>query len=153
MFVKNKSNKDIEVRSFEGYEFAISPGVSWIWDKLGEHLLKNIYKVESPGGVDKYGLNNGHGLPDLVESNEKEWQKNGKRLTSVKRFQINPRFIGRDGLIDTARMRGVSPDRVMQYMTDKRIDIEEIAKDINELPVLESVRYPSELNSPEILDE
>ncbi len=45
MFVKNRQNKDIELTSFEGYMFTIPTGVSWIWDKAGQHLLTNIYHL------------------------------------------------------------------------------------------------------------
>ena len=145
MFVINKSKKDIEVRSFEGYEFSIPSGVVWLWDKLGEHLLKNIYKIEvTEAKLDKYGFDNGHGVPDLLESNEAAWVKGGKKLASVKRFQVVPKLIGREAIIDVARARGLSKERVMQYMTDKRIDIDEIANDINLMPVPEDVRYPSD---------
>ena len=95
MFIKNLQKKDIKLRSFEGYEFIIPPEVSVIWDLAGRHLLENIYKIETKGGKDKFGIDNGSGIPPLQEANEKEWIKNGSKYTEVKRFQVNPKLIPR----------------------------------------------------------
>lgn len=142
MFVKNIQKKDIEVRSFEGYRFSIPPGVSAVWDALGEHLLTNIYRKESQGGVDQYGFKNGDGRPPLEKATEKEWIKEGKKIASVERFQINAKLIPRVQLISIAQKRGISSERITEYLTNQDIDAQEIAQDINNIPVPDEIRYP-----------
>lgn len=155
MFVQNRKadKKDIELRSFDGYLFSIPYGVSWIWDKAGEHLIKNIFKVESKGGQDNYGLDNGHGIPDLLVSNKVAWVKGGKRLAQAQRFHMNADLIPREALIKIAQARGVDDGRILQWLSDKQVDKSEIADAINSLPIPEEIRYPAELNESETLDE
>jgi len=145
MYVKNITKKDIKLNSFEGYVFSIPPGASWIWDKAGEHLLANIYRVESKGGKDIYGFDNGHGVPALKDTTEKEWVKEGKKLTEVKRFQIVAKMIPRNKLVIVAQQRGISTQRLTEYQLDNTIDVETIANDINELPVPDEIRFPQNL--------
>ena len=144
MFVKNINKKPIEVRSFEGYKFLIPVGVSAVLDKLGKHLLEKIYKVESKGKQDKYGFDNGHGVPPLMESDRKAWEKDGKKLAQVERFQINVKQIPRANLIKIAQERGVESGQVVKWLADKDIDPGEIVNAINELPIPEEIQYPVE---------
>ena len=142
MFVLIRTKKAIELRSFEGYAFSIPAGVSWIWDKAGEHLRDNIYKVETDGKMDKYGFHNGNGIPALLESTREDWLKEGKKLARVERFIVNAKYIPRASLIKTAQKRGVENSKIMHYLADSNIDIAEISEDINSLPIPESVQYP-----------
>ncbi len=153
MFVNNTAKKDIKLNSFDGYILTIPPGVSWIWDKAGEHLTTKIYKVESTG-VDKYGLSNGNGIPPLLVSNQAAWEKGGKKLTAVERFQVKEKLIPRAKLISLAKERGVDDKEVVRFLTDTNIDPSIIAEAINNLPVPEEIRYPAILEStPESVPE
>lgn len=142
MFIKNTSKKDIHLRSFEGgYAFIVSPGVSAIWTPAGEQLLK-VYKVESPGGKDKYGFDNGHGLPALFEATEAEWRRGNRQLAQVNRFKINAKLIPRAALIKNALARGIESKRITEYQIDSTIDPETIAEEINAIPVPDEIKYP-----------
>ena len=141
MFLKNTSQKPIKLNSHNGFIFAIPVGVSAIEDSAGEALLK-VYKIESPGGKDKYGFDNGHGIPAVMQSTEKEWVKNGKKLAEVERFKIQHHLIPRAKLIETAMDRGVDDKKVRRYQIDPTIDTETIAQDINDLPIPEEIKYP-----------
>ena len=145
MYIKNTQKKDINLTSFEGYAFVVPPGISAIWQAAGEQLLK-IHKVESPGGKDKYGFDNGHGLPALFESNRAEWVKDGKKLVHVTRFQIQAALIPRASLIKVALQRGLPHTRISEYQIDSNIDLETIANDINTLPVPDEIKYPEKLD-------
>lgn len=144
MFLKNTSKGDIKLSSFEGYTFIIPPGISAIWTPAGEQLLK-VHKVESSGGKDKYGFDNGHGLPALFESTEAAWKKDGKKLVRVERFQINFKLIPRASLMKLALQRGISHNRVSEYQIDELIDPETIANEINSLPIPDEVKYPENI--------
>ena len=150
MFVNNNDKKEIKLRSFEGYAFTIPTGVSWIWDLAGEHLLANVYKVES-SGKDKFGFDNGHGVPGLFASTEKEWVKQGKQLTQVTRFRIDSKLVPRVNLVKIARKRGIDRDRCAEYTSDPDIDSSTIAEEINVLPISDEVRYPKSLETKEEL--
>jgi len=150
MYIFNNSKKDIHLRSFEGYAFVIPSGISAIWDKAGEHLLKNIYKVESPGGKDKYGFDNGHGLPVLTEAKEENWNNSGRHLVGVSRYKINASLIPRASLIKLALQRGVSHEKVSEFNIDQQIDKETIVDAINSLPVPDEVKYPADIEAVEI---
>jgi len=154
MFVQNRraDKRDIELRSFEGYAFSIPYGVSWIWDKAGEYLTKEVFKINK-GGQDKYGLDNGHGVPDLLVSTETAWKKEGKKLAQVNRFHISAELIPREALIKTAQERKVESGLILNWLADKQIDRNEIADAINSLPIPEEVRYPAALNESDDSDE
>ena len=106
MYIKNITKNDVHLKSFDGYSFIIPPGVSAIYTPAGKALLE-VHKVESKGGVDKFGFDNGHGIPALHESTEKAWAVGGKQLARVERFQINFKLIPRAALIKTALHRGI----------------------------------------------
>lgn len=151
MYVNNTAKKDIKLSSFDGFIFMIPTGTSWIWDKAGEHLLTNIYKVESEGGTDKYGYSNGHGIPALLQSTEKIWEKEGRKLTQVERFRISDKLVPRAKLITIAKQRGVEDAKIMEYLSDPNVDATEIVNTINDLPVPESVKHPLNLlEKPEL---
>lgn len=146
MFIKNTLKKDVpsnKARGFthEGYEFKLPPGVSAIWTSAGEAMLKN-YRIDSKGGKDKYGVDNGSGLPPIFEATEAEWAKGGKKLAEVKRYEVNSKLIPRTQLIILARKRGISADRCTEYQLDSTIDVEAIVGEINVLPVPDEVKYP-----------
>ena len=153
MFVHNKAKKNIELRSFEGYKFSIPPGVSWIWDKAGKHLLDNVYKVETSRTIsakDKaLGLDQGFGVPALLSSTEKAWLDGGKQLVRVERYKINGKQVPRKALITTAQQRGVPNARILEYIADSQIDALMIAEDINTLPVPESIVRPVDFETLE----
>lgn len=146
MFVKNTVTKDIKIRSFEGYKFTIFPGVNWIWDAAGEMALKS-YGADSPRvPVDKFGLSNGNGKPPLEPATEKQWAASGKRLAQVERFRVNYTQIPKkEQLIGIAQKRGVSKDKIQEFLADENIDRAIIAEAINELPVPDDVRFPKQL--------
>lgn len=147
MYLKNTSKgyiptgKGERVFTHDGYGFRIPPGVSAIWDPAGKALLNN-YKVDSKGGKDKYGFDNGHGLPALFEITKEEWIKQGKKLVEVTRFKINSKLIPRVSLIKLALQRGVSANRCTEYQLDSLIDSETIVDEINALPVPDEIKYP-----------
>lgn len=141
MFIKNTQSKDVKLRSYEGFIFSVPPGVSVIWDKAGEEMLR-VHKVESKGGKDMYGFDNGHGVPAIFPSNEKEWEKGGKQCTRVERFQIDHTLIPRANLIKIAKQRGVDNDLVTEYLADSNIDGATIADAINTLAIPDEVRNP-----------
>jgi len=161
MFVLNREKKAIELRSFGGFKFTVPSGVSWVWDKAGEHLVET-YKVQMPVGakivaggrsVDKYGFDNGHGVPPLVESTKEEWVKGGKKLCVVERYKINGKLVPRKALIARAQKSGIGQDRIMEYVSDTDLDARAIAEDINALPVPEEVSHPVELLNEETKEE
>ena len=142
MFIKNTSKKDVQLRSHEGYAFVVPSGVSAIWQSAGEALMK-VYAVNVPiTKTDKYGLDNGNGLPALREATKAEWEKGGKILAGVKRFKINAKLIPRAALIKTALQRGIEGKRISEYQIDSTIDPETIAEEINALPVPDEIKYP-----------
>ena len=143
MFLKNIAKKDIKLSSFEGYVFAVPPGISAIWNPAGKQLL-SVHKVES-SGKDKFGLDNGHGVPALSESTKAVWIKDGRKLVSVKRFQIDPKQIPRASLIMVAHKRGVEQTKIVEYQMDSQIEVDQIAADINNLPIPDEIRYPEKL--------
>ena len=151
MFIKNRLNKEVKLRSFEGYSFVLPPGVCAIWTPAGEELLK-VHKIESKG-VDKFGLSNGNGIPALMEATEAEWKKEGRKLAEVKRYQINYKLIPRPQLLKVALKRGVAKDKVSEYQIDSSIDAEIIAQEINTLPVPEEIKYPANIEDDENVED
>lgn len=145
MFVRNRQKQEIKLTTFGGYSFVIPQGVSWIWDPAGDHLLKNIYAPHVPNSQkDKYGFDNGHGVPPMVSATLEEWQADGKKLCQVERYKVNGKLVPRKKLISVAQERGVPQARVLEYLADEQIDAMTIAADINALPVPEDVRFPSQ---------
>ena len=150
MYVFNRQKEDIELSSFDGYGFTIPVGGSWIYEIAGKHLLDNIYKIETQPGAkkaDKYGFDNGSGVPPLLLSTEEKWFEEGKKLTMVKRFKVNGKQVPRKALVTIAQQRGVQNNRVLEYLADSTIDQLMIAEDINNLPVPEEVRCPVNLEA------
>ena len=151
MFIKNSQNKEVCLRSFEGYVFFVPPGVSAIWTPAGEQMLK-VHKIESKGGTERYmtssgmmELDNGRGIPALSEATEAEWAKEGKKLSRVERYKINRKLIPRTALIKVALQRGISQQRVTEYQIDSMIDTEAIAAEINALPIPDEIKYPANI--------
>lgn len=150
MFVKNKSegyipsNEDVWF-THEGFEFRVPPGVCAIWDSAGEVMMANYGKIDSPGGKDRWGYDNGRGIPPLQEAKKVAWTKDGKKLAEVRRYKINPKLIPRNKLIIVALERGIDRDRVTEYQIDSTIDIETIANEINALPVPEHIKRPVDI--------
>lgn len=144
MFVKNTSKGDIHLSSFEGFKFIVPSGISAIWTPAGEQLLK-VHKVESSGGKDKYGFDNGRGIPALFESTEAAWKKDGKKLAKVERYQIQAKLIPRNSLIKLALQRGVSHNRISEYQLDSLIEPETIIEEINSLPIPDEIKYPVDI--------
>ena len=152
MYIKNTQNKDVKLASFEGYQFTIPPGVVWIYDKAGEHLIKTYAPIGEHGKMHQtsQGLVFMPGkspVSVITNATEEGWDKGGRRLAEVKRFQINAKMIPKNKLIITAQQRGIPNDRLMEYQMDSSIDVETIASDINNLPVPESMRFPSNLET------
>ena len=144
MFLKNTSKVNIKLNSHDGYIFTLLPGVSVIEDSAGAALLK-VYKIESPGGKDKNGFDNGHGLPPILEATKKEWEKGSKQLAQVERFKINHSLIPRASLLKVALKRGIPSERLAEYQIDGTIDPETIANEINALPIPDEVKYPIDI--------
>ena len=156
MFIKNNQTKDIVLTSFEGYEFEVPVGVSWIWDKAGEHLLKTY---EPKGEHGHWGYRPGIGqtdmgrgkvfilqeppVPAITQATKEEWDNSGKRFCQVRRYKIIASMIPRENLIKIASQRGVSQQKLMEYTNDKNIELDVIAGEINNLPVPEEIKYPN----------
>ena len=149
---KNGKPKEVVLHSFEGFVFTLPAGVSWIYDKAGEHLL-SIHRIESSGGKDRYGYDNGHGIPAIMEAKKLAWEKEGKQLVKVERFQVNPKYIPRIDLIKTAMRRGVDKERLLEYQLDQSIDISTIVEEMNALPIPEEIKYPPNLEDDDDKDE
>ena len=148
MFIKNTQKKDVRLNSFEGYWFSVPPGVSAIWTPAGEAMLK-VHKVESKGGKDKYGLDNGSGLPALFEATEAQWKVGGRKLADTGRFKMKAHLIPRASLIKTALARGISANRCTEFQLDPQIDNETIIEEINALPVPEEIKRPVNIENDE----
>ena len=144
MFIKNTSKGDINLSSFEGFKFIVPIGISAIWTPAGEQLLK-VHKVESSGGKDKFGFDNGRGIPALFESTKVAWEKDGKKLVKVERYQIQAKLIPRNSLIKLALQRGVSHNRISEYQLDSLIEPETIIEEINSLPIPDEIKYPVDI--------
>jgi hypothetical protein len=152
MYIKNITQKDVKLNSFEGYKFSIPPGVSWVWDKAGAQFLiaygdPRLYSEsaleKNKPLVDKFGLSNGNGVAPVAEANEKEWIKGGKRMAQVDRFIVNYAQIPKkEQLILIAQKRGVPKEKIQEFIADINLDRSEIANAINELPVPEDIRFP-----------
>ena len=142
MFIKNTTNKDIKLTSFEGYEFLASPGVSAIWDKAGDFWVDLLAPKGENG---KAGHRDGNiiftpvatTIPGIIVSDKKEWAAGGKKMTQVTRFQILTGMIPRASLIEIAGQRGVALEKTQGNKTD-----DDILQAINELPVPEEIRFP-----------
>ena len=146
--------------SFEGLEFEIPRGVSWVWDKAGEHLLKT-YAPDGEYGT--WGWRYGQGqsdmskgktfiqqappTPAIIPASKEDWEKEGKRFCQVRRYKVLAKLIPRESLITIASERGVSQQRLVEYTNKKNIDVEEIADDINSLSVPEDIKYPTFLET------
>ena len=146
MFIKNFVGKDIGPISCEGYWYTIPPGVSAIWDEFGKDAL-NRYKPEP---ADPDPAKRGSKAPIVEEAKRHAWKG---AYAVVERFKVNPaHFEGlRDRLIDVAEQRGVVKDLVQKFRSNTQIEMEEVAKAINDLPVPEHIRLPvkpSELDEP-----
>ena len=163
MFILNKASKEVKLASFEGYTFTVPVGVSAIWDKAGEQLLKT-HKVESKGGIETHHTSSGpvifdqgHGVPALYAAQQRDWVLGGRQLARVERYKIRHNLIPRNQLIKIALQRGISRDRVTEYQVDSTIDSEVIADEINALPVPESVKHPHSIEEdtvePEVEEE
>ena len=150
MIIKNTQNKDIKLSSFEGYEFMVPPGVIWIMDKVGEHLIKT-YEPKGENGLMKQTTQGLTFVPTtppvsaIIEATEEEWDKGGRRFAEVRRFQIKASMIPRNKLIIVAQQRGIPVERLTEYQMDSSIDVETITSDINNLPVPDEIRFPPNL--------
>lgn len=149
MFIQNTTAKDIKLHSFEGYRFVIPTGVSWIWDKAGEHLLKTFEPkgVNGTWGFDLDGpvfQPSAPTKPAVIPSAKQAWAKEGKRMALVERFQINGQQVPRKHLIKVATERGVPNERITEFLANEQIDSQEIADAINALSVPDHIRFPQE---------
>lgn len=138
MFVRNTTKKKIRLPAFEGYEFSALSGVSAIWDKAGEFWVDKL----APSG--EHGKWKGNvftpqaaPLPALVAATKEEWEKEGKKLVEVGRYQIQRGLIPRTKLIEIAQERGVKLSQ-----THTNMDDDEILEMINSLPVSDEIAYP-----------
>lgn len=139
MFIKNNSDKDITLRSFEGFEFVAPPGVSAIWDKAGEFWI-NLLAPQGENGKWKGTTFIPAAVqtePAIVESNQEDWEKGGKKLVQVTRYKIKEGLIPRQSLLEIAAKRGVPMEKIQGNVQD-----EDIIREINELPIPDSIRFP-----------
>lgn len=149
MFIQNTTGKDIKFSSFEGYRFVIPTGVSWIWDKAGEQVLKTFEPKGVNGtwgynGEDRVFLPSTSTKPAVIPAAKQAWVKEGKRMALVERFQINGQQVPRKHLIKVATERGVSNEQITGFLANEQIDSQEIADAINALPVPDDIRFPQE---------
>ena len=151
MFLKNTTDRDIKLRSFDGFSFVVSPGVFWVHDPAGSELLKMYGTQDGVNGTYKYEGGQrvfvpSNVVPPIIQANEKQWINGGKRLAVVERFKvIYTQIPKREQLIGIAQKRGVAKERIQEFLADESIDRSEIADAINKLPVPENVEYPSNL--------
>lgn len=130
MFINNITGQPIKDITFDGYWFTIPAGVSICWDKFGEWLLKDIYK-----------LGDGGTLPPVIVAPASSWK--GDRYVEVRRFELDSKLIpSRKDLIRIAKQRGVDPTLIEQFNEDETIEPADIAKAISDLPVPEDIKYP-----------
>ena len=147
MFIKNRTDKEVKLRSFEGYRLLIPTGTSWIWDKAGQHCIdtykvsgENGYYTMSPQG--RVFITQPSPIPAIISGTEVDWENTGKRLAQVERFQVPFNLIPRKKLIALAKQRGVSDTLITEWLADDQIDASIIAEAINALPIPEEIRYP-----------
>lgn len=132
MYINNITGKPIKEISFSGYYFTIPAGVSVCWDKFGEFLFKDIYKISGEGG----------GTPPVVPATAAMWK--GDRYVEVKRFPLNHELIpARRDLIKLAKQRGVDKATLELWDEEETIENKVIVDAINELAVPEEIQYPS----------
>ena len=146
MFIKNNSNKDLRLHSFEGFEFTAPPGISAIWDKAGTFWIETLAPKGENGKVGhKDGMvtfkEAAPPTPGITESTKEDWEKEGKKLAQVNRFQIKAGMIPRAALIEIAGQRGVPLEKIQGNKTD-----DDILEKINGLPVQNELRFPVNLN-------
>lgn len=77
-----------------------------------------------------------------VRTAKSVWEEAGKKLARVERYQVNYNLIPRKGLIKIAIARKIPKDRCMEYQIDETVEKEEIAREINELPIPNEVKNP-----------
>lgn len=131
MYINNLAGKPIKDISFAGLLFTIPVGVSVCWDKFGQFLFKDIYKIEGDNG----------GVPPVVPATAAQWK--GDRYVEVVRFPMNHELIpARRDLIRIAKQRGVDKVTLEQWDEDEKIENSEIVKTINELAVPDDVKFP-----------
>lgn len=132
MFIKNTQQEPI-TNTYEGFEITVNPGVSAIWDQAGAFFIERYeHKGELP---------NKPVVPAIVEAKEKDW--NGGQYAEVRRFKIDwTRLPDRKYVLALARQRGVSKDRIQEFIDNDDIDTSEIVAEINKLPVPEEIRFP-----------
>lgn len=132
MYINNLSGKPIKDISFAGFSFTIPAGITACWDKFGQFLFKDIYKIEGADG----------GVPAVVLATAAQWK--GDRYVEVVRFPMNHELIpSRRDLIRIAKQRGVDKVTLEQWDEDQTIENSEIVKAINELAVPDEVKYPT----------
>ena len=158
MLIHNTTKKDIKLRSFEGYRLLIPSGTSWIWDKAGQHCIdtyaavgENGYYTMGPQG--RIFIPQQSPTPAIILGPEVEWEKGGKRLAQVERFQVPFNLIPRKKLIALAKQRGVSDTLITEWLADDQIDSSIIAEAINALPIPDEIRYPKNEIKDEIIKE
>lgn len=131
MYINNLTGKPIKDISFAGYFFSIPAGVSVCWDKFGEFLFNDIYKISGDGG----------GVSPVVRATAALWK--GDRFVDVVRFPINYELIpARKDLFKLAKQRGIDKVTMEMWEEDDNVTNEDIVKAINALDVPEEVKYP-----------
>lgn len=158
MYIKNTMDNDVYLNSFNGYKITIPKGTVWIWAEAGEYAM-NIYGAKGNNGKIEYKdekpvfVKQEQTTPPIVEGNQEDWEKEGKKLAMTERFKINPTQYtdgsSRKHLIKVAQERGVHRDRILEFLADEQIPNEDIIQNINDLPVPEELRYPKELETNE----
>ena len=146
MFIKNTTNKDIRLSSFEGFEFIAPAGVSAIWDKAGEFWVALLEPKGENGKITHKDnsvmfTTQQATTPGIVASTKKEWEAEGKKMTQVNRFQIKSGLLPRQSLIEIASQRGVPLQKTQGNVSD-----DDLLQAINELPISDEIRYPVNLN-------
>ena len=147
MIVQNTTDKEIKNATFGGYEFTIpAKSICAIWEPVGKHLTTKIYRKEASS------MEDGSGIQPLLEVDASEWD--GKTYAQVTRFKIDyTRIPNRNDLIRIAKQRGVNKEFLEKCQEDGSvIENQDIADEINKLPVPEDVRLP-EVEMPEKEEE
>lgn len=129
MYILNRQKEDIGPVSCEGFDFIIPPGVSAIWEKAGEEIIKSCFNPAREDGV-----------PPLLKATEGDWTG---QFVTVTRFKIDhTRIPGRNDLIRLAEERGIDSDTLTKFRNDIEIDNGDIANHINTMPIPDEVRFP-----------
>ena len=147
MLILNTTKNNIGPFTFAGYEFIVPPGVSCVWDDVGEDLLKR-YKIEETPIQDPITgkvRHTGSTVPVVMRAAKKDWKG---QYAVVSRFHVNPELLANtEKVLELAEERGVDPKIIDKFKKTKNLNKADITQAINELPVPDNIRLPEEFEN------